>query len=355
MVLNGTPAAAVSYARRQKVKLSERLRRNEKEVVFSQIPEEGADLQRSEGAHVDRAPAREKDAPVDRARAREKNAPVDRAPAREKKVPVDKTSAREKEARMPSVTEKIRGKEAEKCAQEGNILYGFVAREGIILAEACLPAAATSDPVSQEAEDSLLAGKVLACKFLASRIPPGWDHAKDFFHQFKCKATRLGLHDCADSSLQFCCAYTKDYPKPLVCKLLEKLVLLSSPLHSSEWAPGACSYLVAQDSFGPILEQQLVAFSSQDPRMQTLRRVHRQVDEVQAILAANVEKLLDRGEKLEEMELKSQALTETANAFKKGARTFKRWHLMNQAKWGIAAGTALTASVVVPVVILTAL
>ena len=68
----------------------------------------------------------------------------------------------------------------------------------------------------------------------------------------------------------------------------------------------------------------------------------------------NVEMILDRGEKLEDLEAKTDDLSTATLAFKKQARKLKRWHLMNQVKWGVAVGTLVTASVAIPIAALAA-
>lgn len=46
------------------------------------------------------------------------------------------------------------------------------------------------------------------------------------------------------------------------------------------------------------------------------------------------EKILQRGEKLEDLEARSDELSESATLFQKGAKSFKRWHYMNQVRPG---------------------
>jgi len=227
-----------------------------------------------------------------------------------------------------------------------NLLYAFVARGGVVLAEACLEGVNSA---------MLVEAKGVGAKFLHKAVPPGWDDHRDYFGKSKIKGTRLGVHTSSEPGLQFAVMYDAGVPKTNALKFLEKVVLLSNPLHETEWAPGAATHLCAQTSFGAILKQQLALFTSREAEMEKIRRVHQQVDEVKGILVQNVEKVLERGERLDELTDKSESLEQSASMFKKGATKLKRWHIMNQAKWGIAAGTAVTASVAIPVAILVAL
>mmetsp|Transcript_7584 Transcript_7584/g.31398 ORF Transcript_7584/g.31398 Transcript_7584/m.31398 type:complete len:181 (+) Transcript_7584:609-1151(+) len=99
-----------------------------------------------------------------------------------------------------------------------------------------------------------------------------------------------------------------------------------------------------------VLEREIEAANSRA----ALDKVANQVEEVRAIMERNVEMILDRGERLDALESKSDALSEATLAFKKQARKLKRWHLMNQVKWGVAVGSLVTASVAIPIVILAA-
>ena len=79
-----------------------------------------------------------------------------------------------------------------------------------------------------------------------------------------------------------------------------------------------------------------------------------QLEDVKAIMASNVEALLDRGEKLEELEDKANELSGASHVFRKTARAIRRFHLWQQVKYGATIGTIVTAAVAVPIVILVA-
>ncbi|KAH8057799.1 hypothetical protein JL722_6338 [Aureococcus anophagefferens] len=99
-----------------------------------------------------------------------------------------------------------------------------------------------------------------------------------------------------------------------------------------------------------VLEREIAAANSSA----RLHEVANQVEEVRAIMEKNVEMILDRGEQLESLDAKSEDLSTATGMFRKQARKLKRWHLMNQVKYGLAVGTIVTASVAVPIAILVA-
>ena len=64
--------------------------------------------------------------------------------------------------------------------------------------------------------------------------------------------------------------------------------------------------------------------------------------------------MLDRQELLGSLEAKTSDLQEMAGIVRQKARRLRRWHLMNQVKWGVAIGTLVTASVAIPIAVIVA-
>ena len=82
------------------------------------------------------------------------------------------------------------------------------------------------------------------------------------------------------------------------------------------------------------------------------------VDEVKLVMADNIELLLHRGDKLDEVDEKARQMSVMARAFQRRARDAKRFQLWQQAKFGLAVGTAVTvgaAVIVLPPVLAVAL
>ena len=73
---------------------------------------------------------------------------------------------------------------------------------------------------------------------------------------------------------------------------------------------------------------------------------------MRAIMEQNVETILDRQEQLESIEKQSSDLEQASLVFRKNTRALRRFHLMNQVKWGVAVGTLITVSIAVPVSLL---
>lgn len=105
-----------------------------------------------------------------------------------------------------------------------------------------------------------------------------------------------------------------------------------------------------RQSLQPILERELdVANTSA-----RITEIENQLSDIKAIMSRNITMILDRQEALAALEVKTEELRETAFLFKRKTRALRRWHLMNQVKWGVAVGTMVTVSVAVPVLLLVA-
>ena len=100
---------------------------------------------------------------------------------------------------------------------------------------------------------------------------------------------------------------------------LEKLALMTEPCREeAAWRTGAT--LSQQRAFGPTLQQRMDQANSQG----RIAMVSAQCDEVKGMMRDNIELLLARGDKLDELEEKAGALATISKQFHKGARHAKR-------------------------------
>ena len=106
------------------------------------------------------------------------------------------------------------------------------------------------------------------------------------------------------------------------------------------------STLAAQEGFAPILlqRQQEVAYLGR------LAMVNSQIDNAREIMHENIELILQRGEKLEDMQERATRLQDMGKQFKKRAKQIKRFQHWQNAKYGLAVGTAVTGVVAIVVV-----
>ena len=75
--------------------------------------------------------------------------------------------------------------------------------------------------------------------------------------------------------------------------------------------------------------------------------LNQQVDETKAIMARNIDNILERGEKIENLEEQSKELNAMSRVFKKKAKQLKRFKMWQNAKHGVVVGTAITGTIAV--------
>jgi len=94
------------------------------------------------------------------------------------------------------------------------------------------------------------------------------------------------------------------------------------------------------ESFGPVLRERAAYFS--DPKVDTVSRVRSEVEGLRDIMVDSIERVLERGERLELLVQKTENMSESAFVFKRGATQLKRtmW-------WKNAKTTSLVVALVI--------
>jgi len=219
------------------------------------------------------------------------------------------------------------------------IIWAAVTRDGTTLAEA-----------GQDQHGGAVLA--LAKKILEKKPSPGWEFDKSG----KLRACKFHLHepkispssnDKAVVVWAVCCVYNHtNLPEIQAKGFLEKIVMLSEPLRESPmWQSGPT--LAAQDSFAPTLLQRMQQANSDGK----LAMVSKQVGEVKEMMHNNIELLLERQQKLEDLDDKANSMSMMARQFQKRSTQARKFQMWQQAKFGMAGGTAVTlgvAAVTVP-------
>uniref|UniRef100_A0A7S4B7C1 V-SNARE coiled-coil homology domain-containing protein n=1 Tax=Chrysotila carterae TaxID=13221 RepID=A0A7S4B7C1_CHRCT len=213
-----------------------------------------------------------------------------------------------------------------------SLLWSAVTRDNIVLAEC--------------GEDHR-GGAVLslARKILSKKPSPGWEYER----AGALKAAKFHIHSLGPGRREtvwaVCCVYENTFSELQARGFLEKLAFLTEPLRATPaWQTGGT--LAAQDSFAPTLLQRMEQASS----MGRTAMITSKVDEVKELMRENIELLLDRGDKLDALDEKASTLSKMSQAFHRKARDAKRFQMWQQAKFGVAVGTAVTVGVALVVV-----
>lgn len=170
----------------------------------------------------------------------------------------------------------------------------------------------------------------LAKRILAMKPTAGWE----FCSAGKLQAVKLHVYE--SKKLVWSASCVHDHDAQAAKGLLEKIMLMTEPLRP-EWehAPE----LSQQAAFGPMLQQRM----DQANFLGRTARVSDRVNEVKGIMEDNISVLLDNTARVEHLEGQSVALMESASVFKRATNRVKRHYLMQNAKFGALAGTAVTA------------
>jgi vesicle-associated membrane protein 7 len=223
-----------------------------------------------------------------------------------------------------------------------SILWSCVSRNGTILAEAGDDAHGGS--VSQTAQ-----------LLLQKRDTPGWEFhttlpRRGSIHP-KLKGIKFHLHDRDEygevNVWVFACVYDPSrVEQRQVQSFIEKIVVISDNFrqHDNIWKYGYT--LAAQESFAPILLQRMQEVSY----LGKMAMVNEELDSLKGIMSRNIELILERGERIEDMQEEASRLQEMAGVFKKTSKTVKRKMMWQNAKHGFVLGTAITVGVAVLVV-----
>ena len=194
------------------------------------------------------------------------------------------------------------------------------------------------------------------------RVPANGTKPNRAAAQFR--AIKLPVHD-ADGTSSFVVCFGVAFPEDQAQMFCEKLALMLLPLlrpprgaddddddDGDARRGGADADAAAHAAtLGEILAREVAHANSRGRVWAVLD----QVANVRALMEANVEAILVRQERLEDLQARGEQLREDASVFRQGARKLKRWHLMNQVKWGVAIGTAVTLSVAIPIAVVAAL
>jgi vesicle-associated membrane protein 7 len=78
-----------------------------------------------------------------------------------------------------------------------------------------------------------------------------------------------------------------------------------------------------QGSFGPVISELMHTYNTEPPTDE-LSQAHSELNQVKDIMVQNVEQILSRGERIELLVDKTDAMAGQATAFRRGARTVRR-------------------------------
>jgi uncharacterized protein YfaT (DUF1175 family) len=212
-----------------------------------------------------------------------------------------------------------------------------------------------NETILVEAGEDNFNGQVtkIAQEVMRKKPTPGWE----FHRPLRSPLGGVKFHvyekdeSCTTSSAliiwTFSCVYDKSSIQlDQAQSFLEKIVALTQIQREEEYRWRHGDTLAAQESFAPILLQRMEEVGY----MGRMAMVNEKVDTVKMHMANNIDLILERGERLEDLNEEATRLQDLARSFKKSAKKLKRIQMWQNAKHGLVVGTAVTAGVAVLVI-----
>uniref|UniRef100_A0A7S0J027 V-SNARE coiled-coil homology domain-containing protein n=1 Tax=Calcidiscus leptoporus TaxID=127549 RepID=A0A7S0J027_9EUKA len=129
------------------------------------------------------------------------------------------------------------------------------------------------------------------------------------------------FHYLVANGLVYLCMAGEDFGRRLPFAFLEDVARKWMDMYG-ERGQTALAYGMNED-FSRVLERAM-AYFSKNPASDPLRQVHSEIEEVRAVMVENIEKVLERGEKIELLVDKTENLNQQAFRFKKSSTALKR-------------------------------
>jgi len=178
------------------------------------------------------------------------------------------------------------------------IIYSIVARENTVLAE---HAAATGNFISVS---RLILDKIAATT--SGRMSYAYD--RHYFHYL------------ASDGLIFLCMSDEQFPRRIAFAFLEDIRTRFLAVYKSTYK--AAIAFAMNEEFSRVLKRQMEYFSY-DPSVDKITQVQKKVDETKKVMVENIERVLDRGEKIELLVTRTEQLQDQSYKFQEGSRSLK--------------------------------
>mmetsp|Transcript_7563 Transcript_7563/g.15794 ORF Transcript_7563/g.15794 Transcript_7563/m.15794 type:complete len:233 (-) Transcript_7563:67-765(-) len=223
------------------------------------------------------------------------------------------------------------------------VLWCGVARDDVLLAEA-----------GQDQFDGEVVN--LAKKLLKRKPTGGWEFERS--RKNKLRGINFYVHESEQEAGNwenpkppivwvFSCVADSSLDEKQQKSFLEKLVYLTEPCREEDYLWREGELLACQDIFAPMLLQRMEQVESQGK----LAMVNESIESTKEIMHSNINNMMERGEKLEDLEAKGKELNAMSQQFHKRSEQIKRYKKWQDAKHGVLVGTAVTgvvAAVTVP-------
>mmetsp|Transcript_2915 Transcript_2915/g.3338 ORF Transcript_2915/g.3338 Transcript_2915/m.3338 type:complete len:235 (-) Transcript_2915:95-799(-) len=130
------------------------------------------------------------------------------------------------------------------------------------------------------------------------------------------------FHYIVEDEMTYLCLADEEFKRRIPFLFLEDIKEKFKAAFSDEERQNAIAFTM-NDDFSRVLRKQMEYFN-ENPNADKLTRVRNQIDDVKGVMVENIEKVLQRGEKIELLVDKTDRMQQAAFKFEKSAKKLKR-------------------------------
>lgn len=129
------------------------------------------------------------------------------------------------------------------------------------------------------------------------------------------------FHYIIDKSIIFLCMADEATPRRLIFSFLEDIIKVWRQMYDISVEGSAIAFSL-NDKFAPVLREKM-EFYNHDPSADNISRVKTQIDTVKEVMIENIDRILERGEKIELLVDKTEKLNQESFKFVRQTRKLK--------------------------------
>jgi vesicle-associated membrane protein 7 len=179
-----------------------------------------------------------------------------------------------------------------------SIIYGLVARGSVILAE----------------HTSSSGNFTQVTQAILEKIPPNNSKLTYVYDRYL-------FHYICEDGLTYMCMADDAFERRISFAFLQDIKEKFLAKYSKERANTALPYGMGE--FAKVIEKQMDYYSN-NPNVDKIKKVHGEVEQVKDVMALNIERVLERGERIELLVDKTDNLNQQAFAFRKRSTALRR-------------------------------
>jgi len=159
---------------------------------------------------------------------------------------------------------------------------------------------------------------VLAKRILTS-IQPG-DHKRSFFD----KSGRYVFHYMVKDGVTFLCFATKEHKTAVCFSFLDEISKRFKATYEPKQIENAMAYSPQFEEFARVVEQEMNRFGHMKFADAKMAEVNEKVEATKQVMKDNVNKVIERGDQIEDLIEKTDILVQTSDSFRVNTKTLER-------------------------------